>query len=101
MHIGIEWFAGKYPQFNVSLASAEGREPFLVVKGCRIVDGAKGAFVSWPATKNEKTGKYWNHCYASEPFSSAVLAEAEKTMPREEPKRGRAQAAMEDDDVPF
>lgn len=34
MHIGIEWFAGNYPQFNVVLSSAEGREPFLVVKGC-------------------------------------------------------------------
>lgn len=101
MHISIEWFAGKYPQFNLSLASAEGREPFLVVKGCCIVDGSKGPFVSWPATKNEKTGKYWNHCYASEPFAAAVLAEAEKTQPREEAPRGRAPAAIDDSDVPF
>ena len=35
-----------------ALATAEGREPFIVVKGCRIVDGKNGAFVSWPATKN-------------------------------------------------
>jgi DNA-binding cell septation regulator SpoVG len=81
MHISIEWFKGKYPQFNVSLASAEGREPFLVIKGCRIVDGSKGSFVSWPATKNEKTGKYWNHVYASDAFAAKVLEEAALSKP--------------------
>lgn len=100
MHIAIEWFAGKYPQFNVSLASTEGREPFLVVKGCRIVDGAKGRFVSWPATKNEKTGKYWSHVYASDAFASAVLAEAEKTQPREDAPKRKA-APVDDDEIPF
>lgn len=80
MKISVEWLAGKYPQFNVSLAGGEGKEPFLVIKGCRIVSGSKGEFVSWPSTKNEKTGKYWNHVYASEAFASAVLAEAKKSQ---------------------
>lgn len=101
MHISIEWFDGARPQFNVALSSVEGREPFLVIKGCRIVDGSKGPFVSWPATKNEKTGKYWNHCYASEPFNAAVLAEAEKTQPREESQRGKPRQDPADDDIPF
>ena len=87
MKISIEHFSGKYPQFNVSLATKEGVEPFIVVKGCRIVDGSKCPFVSWPATKNESTGKYWSHVWASEPFAAAVLAEAQKTAPKAAPQR--------------
>ncbi len=100
MHISIEWFAGARPQFNVAMASVEGREPFLVIKGCRIVDGNKGRFVSWPATKMD-SGKYWNHCYASDAFAAAVLAEAEKTQPREEAPRGKPKQDPADDDIPF
>ena len=102
MKISIEWFAGKYPQFNVSLASAEGREAFLVVKGCRIVDGREGRFISWPATKNEKTGKYWNHVWSGEAFAAAVLAEAEKTQPRSDaPSRGKPAKDDFDEGPPF
>lgn len=100
MQISIEWFPGKYPQFNVALASADGREPFLVVKGCRIVDGNKGRFVSWPATKMD-SGKYWNHCYASDAFAAAVLAEAEKTQPRKEASRSQPKRDPLDDEIPF
>lgn len=96
MKIGIEWFPGDRPQFNVTLASAEGKEPFLTVKGCRIVDGSKGAFVSWPATKNEKTGKYWNHVYANDAFATAVLQEAYKAAPKPAAKR-----AQDDDGPPY
>jgi hypothetical protein len=87
MHISIEHFPGTYPQFNVNLHSAEGKEPFLTVKGCRIVDGSKGRFVSWPATKNEKTGKYWSHVFASDGFATAVLQEAMKEAPKPAPRR--------------
>lgn len=99
MHIGIEWFPGSKPQFNVALSSAEGREPFLVVKGCRIVDGTKGRFVSWPAAKMD-SGKYWNHCYASDAFAAAVLAEADKTQPRSNAPKAAKHDPM-DDDIPF
>ena len=102
MHISIEWFDGKFPQFNVSLAGAPDREPFLTIKGCRIVDGAKGRFISWPATKNEKTGKYWNHVWAGEAFAAAVLAEAEKTQPRSDaPSRGKPAKDDFDEGPPF
>lgn len=103
MQINIEWFDGKYPQFNVSLASKEGVEPFLTVKGCRIVDGSKGEFVSWPATKNENTGKYWNHVWASEKFAAAVLEEAKKAQKKPQPKDAawRAGAREQDSDIPF
>jgi DNA-binding cell septation regulator SpoVG len=76
MHITIEHIDGKYPSFNVALSSKEGTQPFLVVKGCRIVDGQNGQFVSGPATKNQTSGKYWNHTYFSEPFAAAVLDKA-------------------------
>lgn len=95
MHIAIDWFtSGKYPQFNVALASAEGREPFLTVKGCRIVDGSKGRFVSWPATKQD-SGKYWNHVWASEAFGDAVLQAADKARP---PSR---RSERDDEEPPF
>lgn len=98
MKISIEHFEGKYPSFNVALASGEGREPFLVIKGCRIVNGSKGEFVSWPATKKED-GKYWNHCYASEGFATAVLDEARKTAPR---RSAPSRTPIDDSsDIPF
>lgn len=78
MKISIEHFGGKYPSFNVALSSAEGKEPFVVIKGCRIANGRNGEFVSWPSTKKDD-GKYWNHVYASEGFAQAVLAEAKKS----------------------
>jgi DNA-binding cell septation regulator SpoVG len=94
MKISIEHFAGKYPQFNVSLATKEGVEPFIVIKGCRLVNGSKGQFISWPAKKLD-SGKYWNHVYTSEPFSNAVLEEVLRTMPKE------SKAKSLDEDIPF
>ena len=85
MHISIEHIDGKYPSFNVALHAKEGVEPFLVVKGCRIVDGPKGKFVSGPATKNATTNKYWNHTYFSDKFSQAVLEKASKSNDNEPP----------------
>jgi DNA-binding cell septation regulator SpoVG len=87
-------------QFNVQLSSAEGREPFLVVKGCRIVDGSKGKFVSWPARKKDD-GTWWNHLWASEGFAKAVLDEALKSQPA--PQRDKAPRRDEDKrgEVPF
>jgi hypothetical protein len=98
MQIKIEHFPGKYPQFNVSLASQEGKEPFIVIKGCRIVDGSKGPFVSWPSRRQED-GKYWNHVWASEGFAAAVLKEAQKGAAKPAPKA--PSLADMDNDVPF
>ena len=78
MKITTPWFG---EQFNAEVASAEGKEPFVTIKGCRLVNGKNGEFVSYPATKNEKTGKYWQHVWCSEAFSAAVLAEAQRTRP--------------------
>ena len=107
MQIKIEHFPGKFPQFNVSLSSAEGKEPFLVIKGCRIVDGSKGQFVSWPATKKDD-GRYWNHVWASEGFAQAVLNAATESQAKPPPRarddaaRARQTRPADDfDDVPF
>ncbi|MEY4376121.1 MAG: SpoVG [Pseudomonadota bacterium] len=95
-------------QFNVLLSSKEGAEPFLTIKGCRIVNGRNGPFVSWPARKLE-SGKYWNHVYASEAFGAAVIAAAggapepappPRPAPPPAPKRGTAFDDM-DNDPPF
>lgn len=30
--------------------------------GLRVYEGEKGPFISFPARKDPKDGKYWNHC---------------------------------------
>ncbi len=99
MKISAEWHKD---QFNVALASGEGREPFITIKGCRIGNGRNGEFVSWPARKLE-SGSYWNHVYASEAFNVAVLDAAKASMPAQRPKDERYRAGAADDmgDVPF
>ena len=81
MHITIEHFSGQYPSFNINLHSKPGSEAFLSVKGCKIVNGQNGAFVSYPSRKNEQTGKYWNHAWGSEAFNAEVLRLAQEGAP--------------------
>ncbi len=102
MHISIKHIDGDRPQFNVNLHSKEGAQPFLEIKGVRIVQGSKGDFISWPATKNAKTDKYWNHVYGSEAFNTAVLNEARKAAPdtRTLAER-RPKPPVVDDEPPF
>lgn len=80
MHISIKWFQD---QFNVQLHSREGADEFLSIKGCRIVNGSKGEFISWPATKNPKTDKWWRHVWANEKFEAEVLRLARESRQRE------------------
>lgn len=94
MKIEIQQFEG---QFNVALCSKEGVQPFLTIRGCRVVEGRNGRFVSWPARKTEKG--YWNHCVASEPFAAAVLAAYEESAPK--PAIKAKAAEPEDDPIPF
>lgn len=111
MEITIQHFEGTYPSFNVGIASQKGKEPFLVVKGCKIANGQNGEFVSGPSTKSEKTQKYWNHTFFSPEFAAEVLKKAKEGMPRQssEPTRrapartAPATSRFEDieDDVPF
>ena len=93
--------------FNVNLHSKEGAQPFLTIKGCRVVDGQKGQFVSFPSKKLD-SGKYWNHVYASDAFQAAVLEAFNASKPAEPVKRDKAEAwkarqpaATADEDLPF
>jgi DNA-binding cell septation regulator SpoVG len=83
--------------FNVMLASKPDAEPFLTIRGCRVVNGKNGDFVSWPARKMDN-GKYWNHVYASDAFVSAVLAEYNKAA---KPRPAQKQRQAADDEIPF
>jgi DNA-binding cell septation regulator SpoVG len=102
MEITIEHFEGTYPSFNVGIASQKGKQPFLVVRGCKIANGQNGEFVSGPSTKSEKTQKYWNHTFFSPEFAEAVLKKAKEGMPRQssEPtRRAPARPASKFDDL--
>lgn len=94
MEISVKWFGDN---FNVGLASKAGGEEFLSIKGCRIVNGSNGPFISYPAKKQD-TGKYWNHVWASEKFNSAVLAKAQAGQPSSKPAK---RLEEEDSDIPF
>lgn len=85
MQITIEHFSGQYPSFNINLHSKPGSEAFLSVKGCKIVNGQNGPFVSYPSRKNEQTGKYWNHAWGSEAFNAEVLRLAQEGAPAPRP----------------
>jgi hypothetical protein len=102
MNIEITWHGD---QFNVELASKEGAEAFLSIKGCRIASGSKGEFVSWPATKNASTGKWWSHVWASERFAAVVLSKALESQPKAPARRQAAPAGggggSDDSDIPF
>ena len=94
MNISVDWHQGKFPSFNLSLSSKEGAEPFFVVKGCRIVSGAKGEFVSYPSRKQDD-GKYWNHCWGSDKFNAVVLS---KALEAQRPAKAREDV---DSSIPF
>ena len=94
-------------QFNVALTNAGQDEPFVTIKGCRIVNGSKGPFVSFPSRKMEN-GKYWNHVYASQAFSDAIIRAVNQEAPkpkRQEPARPKQATGTGfdgmDDDIPF
>lgn len=98
MNVIITWHND---QFNVELASKPGAEAFLSIKGCRIADGSKGPFVSYPATKNATTGKWWNHCWGSDAFNAVVLEKAQASKPQQAARRQAPAGDMDDSSIPF
>ena len=117
MEIRTIWQNGQYPSFNIELATTQGGDAFMVLKGCQIKNGPNGPFISVPSKKNEQTGKYWNHAYLSEQFAAVVLAKAEAAQSAPQrpapdkagqwkaaaPKAPQRQAAPteDDSDIPF
>lgn len=53
----------------------------VIIYGCRVVEGQKGDFISFPSKKGND-GKYYNHAYAalSEEDAGKILAEVEKQL---------------------
>lgn len=98
MDIQCKWFEGQYPSFNLILATAPGKDPFLEIKGCKIVDGQNGFFVSYPSRKQEN-GKYWQHVYGSDQFNAVVLSKAQASKPQSKPRQ--AAPLSDDGEIPF
>lgn len=98
MNITIEFHPND--RFNVCLHTSPEREPFIVIKGCKIINGSKGEFISWPSQKNETSGKYWQHVYAPETFQAAVIAEVHKSAPKQAAPR-QAHGRSGELDIPF
>lgn len=101
MEITIKHFDGQYPSFNIMLHSVAGAEPFLEIKCCKIVEGKNGPFISYPARKDEKTGKYWNHVYGGEKFNAAVLKKAQEGQAKRPSQDGAKARQLDDDTIPF
>jgi len=99
MHIAIEHHGD---QFNIQLSAKAGEDHFLAIKGCRIIDGANGQFVSFPSRRMD-SGKYWTHVWANDKFQAAILkahaASAEK--PAKVKPKGKKADADDDLDIPF
>lgn len=104
MKVTIEHHGGQYPSFNINLHTVEGDEPFLTIKGCKIVEGSKGPFISYPSRKMDN-GKYWNHVYGGEAFNAHVLklatAGTTGAAPRRPPPPPRRAPDGFDDQPPF
>jgi len=95
-------------QFNVQLSRAAGEDHFLAIKGCRIVEGKDGPFVSFPARKQDN-GNWWNHVWASEGFQAAILKAHKEAAKEDKPAKAKAKAKAKpaaddadlDGDIPF
>ena len=99
MHITVKWFKDA---FNVNLHSKEGVEEFLSIKGCRIVSGKNGPFVSFPASKKTSGEGYWNHVWTNPAFYEAVLKKAEESRPTDTHTQAKSNGYQpQDDDIPF
>lgn len=99
MDVSVEWREGKWPTFKVILRAKPGADPFLEIKDCKLVDGSKGTFVSYPARKDEKSGKWWPYLYGGEAFNAHVVKLAQAALPGT--ARGVSRKESSDDEIPF
>ena len=63
--------------FGIAFTKAD--KVLLVVKGCRLKDGANGKFVSGPATKMDD-GKWLNYLFMDKAFGEYVTKLATESM---------------------
>jgi len=95
---------GKFTFYTIRLHSAEGKEPFLEIKDCRIIDGSKGRFISFPARKDDKD-KWWPYLYASDGFQVEAIKAMDAATPAQDTRthgeRKKPTLIDMDNDVPF
>ena len=75
--------AGRFTFYTVRLHTAEGRDPFLEVKDCKLIEGSKGRFVGFPARKDDKD-KWWPYLYASEAFQAEIIKAMDAATPKQD-----------------
>jgi DNA-binding cell septation regulator SpoVG len=98
MHISIEP-SKSGSTFGVAIHKTKDEKPFMVVKGCRLVGGNNGMFVSGPATKMND-GKWFNYIFMDKAFGEYITKLAQEAMPQQSSQS--AQSKSDDsDDVPF
>ena len=53
----------------------------VTIYGCKVVEGSKGDFISFPSHKG-KDGKYYNHAYIklSDADTSKIIAQVEEKL---------------------
>lgn len=77
-------------------------KPFMVIKGCKIVNGQNGPFLSGPATKIDND--WFNYLFMSKEFSQYISEMAVKAFPKQA-QGSKAPASgggmIIDDDIPF
>ena len=103
LQVDVEHKDGKYPSFDLILRTGEGKDPFMIVRGCRVVSGANGEFISYPSRKNEN-GKYWNHVWAHSEFNEMILKKAKSARPAAPRQAAKPEDPLQDlmdSDVPF
>lgn len=54
---------GSADRFSISIPVSD--EWTVGINGCRILKGCNGKFISFPAWKHEKTGKYHDYAFAN------------------------------------
>jgi DNA-binding cell septation regulator SpoVG len=57
----------------------------VIIKGCRVLSGTNGKFISVPSKKNERDGKYYNHVMftsrdISDEFNKKVIELVDEKM---------------------
>ncbi len=93
--------AGKWTFYDVMVASAEGREPFITIKDCKLIEGSRGQFVGFPSRKDDKD-KYWPMVYGSDGFQAEVIRAMNAAAPDTRTiSERRPKPPVVDDDVPF
>lgn len=89
MEIVIKWFDGKWPTFNIELATKAGNDPFITIKGCSLREHNGKEFIGFPSKKME-SGKYWSHVFASDDFQRVIIEKAKVGMPKHEKEASKA-----------